>query len=247
MTGYTVNSDPKKEINVFDTTEQLAEFVGNIWKHGTNTLALNTFYTIALSGGSTPIKIFQYLAENFRSKIVWTRLKFFWGDERCVPPEDVDSNYRLAKESLFSKLNLRNENIFRIHGESDPKKEAIRYSKILNKELSTTHDLPKFDFVLLGMGEDGHTASIFPHQIQFFYSKRYCEVAQHPISNQKRITITGSIINNANTIVIAAVGRSKAEKVTEVFKGANQYPVSLVSPSYGKLIWLLDHESASFL
>lgn len=248
--GYTVNSNPKQEIKVFQTTEQLAEFIGSIWQNGTKNLKLNSFYSIALSGGSTPIKIFQYLAENFQNRIEWTKIKFYWGDERCVPPEDDDSNYRIAKENLFNIVKLKSDNIYRIHGESDPPKEATRYTNILRKELTSSNGLPKFNFILLGMGEDGHTASIFPNQIELFHSQIYCEVAQHPISHQKRITLTGSIINNADTITIAAVGKSKAEKVADAITKrdqANQYPVSLVNPSHGTLIWLLDRESASLI
>lgn len=208
------------------------------------------FYLIALSGGNTPVKIFKHLAEHFKGSVDWSKIKFFWGDERCVPADDDESNYKSAKENLFDLLNIPAENIFRIKGEEEPEMEAQRYSDVLQNELQMENGIPKFDFVLLGLGEDGHTASIFPYQINLFDSPNFCETAVHPISGQKRITITGQIINSANTTAFMAVGKSKAEKVYEIINktgSSKAYPASLVKPNSGKLLWLLDKESAEKL
>lgn len=244
-----VNSKAIEEI-VFDNTDELSAFLGNFWKEKTENLKENEYYSIALSGGSTPIKIFTYLSENFKDKIDWNKIKFFWGDERCVMPNHSDSNYKLAKDNLFNHIHLDKKNIFRIEGEVDPYVEAKAHSKILENNLKIENGFPVFDFILLGLGEDGHTASIFPHQIELFNSPNYCEVAQHPDSGQKRITITGNVINNAKTIAFAVIGKKKALKVYEILNNkasARQYPAALVNPNNGNLIWLLDQESAKIL
>ena len=140
--------------------------------------------------------------------------------------------------------------IFRINGELDPDNEAKEYSKILETNLPLKNGYPKFDFILLGLGEDGHTASIFPYQIEIFNSVNYYEVAEHPVTGQKRITITGNIINNAETVMIAAVGKNKADKIFEILnkkKSADLYPAKLVEPKSGNLFWLLDKGSAKRL
>ena len=237
-------------VKVFRNTDEISEFLGNFWKQKIDELKSNKFYSIALSGGNTPIKIFNYLSENFNDKIDWSRIKFFWGDERCVPPSNNDSNYKLANDYLFRNINLDESNIFRIKGESDPIEEAKAYSKIIEANLPIANGYPKLDFILLGLGEDGHTASIFPHEIELFNSQNYCEVAVHPVSGQKRITITGKIINNAETVVIVAVGKSKADRIFEIISKteiANNYPASLVNPINGIVNWFLDVESSSRL
>ncbi|NOX67386.1 MAG: 6-phosphogluconolactonase [Chlorobi bacterium] len=236
-----------KEIKIFENTDELSEYLGIFWKEKIDRLEENKYYSIALSGGKTPIKIFDYLSENFRDKIKWNKIKFFWGDERCVSPTDPESNFKLAKDHLFDQIDVNTTNIFRIRGELDPGNEAKEYSKILEINLPLKNGYPKFDFILLGLGEDGHTASIFPNQIELFNSTNYCEVAEHPVTGQKRITITGNIINNAETVMIAAVGENKADKVFEILnnkESANLYPANLVNPKSGNLFWLLDKGSA---
>jgi len=239
-----------KKIKIFNNTDELSEFLGNFWKQKIDELEENKYYSIALSGGNTPIKIFTYLSENFKYKIEWSKVKFFWGDERCVPPTDSDSNFKLAKDYLFDQVGIAETNIFRIKGESNPSGEAKDYSRIFEDNLHLENGNPIFDFILLGLGTDGHTASIFPHQIELFNSSDYCEVAEHPHTGQKRITITGNIINNAETVVIVAVGKNKAEKVYEILNKtelSSNYPAMLVEPKSGNLIWLLDEESAERL
>lgn len=205
---------------------------------------------IALSGGSTPKVVFDELAGNFQEDIDWGGVHLYWGDERCVPPDHDDSNYKMTVEHLLSKIDIPEENIHRIYGENDPEEEARRYADLIEAQLPMEHSIPRFDLVILGMGDDGHTASIFPHEIDLWYSKRYCEVANHPDSGQQRITITGQIINNATLVAFLVTGKSKAEKVKEILgeeNGAETYPASLVKPTDGKLIWFLDEEAATGL
>lgn len=239
-----------KKNKIFKNIDELSELLGNFWIEKIDELEENKYYSIALSGGNTPLKIFDYLSENFHDKIKWNKIKFFWGDERCVPPIDSESNFKLAKDYLFNHIGINETNIFRIKGELNPINEAKDYSKILETNLPVENGYPKFDFILLGLGEDGHTASIFPHEIELFNSTNYCEVATHPLTGQKRITITGNIINNAETVIIIAVGKNKADIIYEILKKkepSSLYPVQLVNPKSGSLLWLLDKESAKEL
>lgn len=202
--------------------------------------------TVALSGGSTPKIVFDLLAEKHQD-IDWSKFYFFWGDERCVLPKDEQSNYKMTVDHLLSKVSVPDANIFRIKGENDPTQEAIAYSQLLKDQLLEINGIPQFDLVILGMGDDGHTASIFPHEIELWHSKNYCEVATHPDSGQKRVSITGSIINNAQTVAFLVTGASKEEKVKTILnkeEGYLQYPASLVNPVSKNLHWFMDEDAA---
>lgn len=205
---------------------------------------------VALSGGSTPKVVFDYLAANFTDEIDWSKVYLYWGDERCVPPTDSESNYKMTVDHLISKVAIPAENIFRVLGENDPSEEAVRYGKLLDQQLPLANGIPQFDLVMLGMGDDGHTASIFPDSIQLWDSSHNCEVATHPDSGQKRVTITGRLINNAKRITFLVTGANKAEKVYEIVKeegNFRSYPASLVNPASADLIWYLDQEAATKL
>ncbi len=202
---------------------------------------------IALSGGSTPKIVFDELATNFQEDIDWSNVHLYWGDERCVPPEDDDSNYKMTVTHLISKIDIPEENIHRIKGENNPEYEAKRYAELLDERLPKAGGIPQFDLVILGMGDDGHTASIFPHEIELWNSEKYCEVAVHPDSGQKRITLTGGIINNADTVVFLVTGSNKTEKFNEIknqMGNYKSYPASLVNPESGRLLWFLDEAAA---
>ena len=205
---------------------------------------------IALSGGSTPILIFKELAAAYKNKIDWSRVHFYWGDERCVPPTDMDSNFGMTAEMLLSKINIPWENVHRIKGEEPPEEEAKSYSDLLTARLKVKNETPCFDLVILGMGDDGHTASIFPHELPLWNDERNCVVATHPDSGQKRISITGKVINNAQTVAFLITGSNKAAKLAEIHNKAgdfNNYPAALVAPESGDLIWFLDKEAAAQL
>ena len=207
-------------------------------------------FHVALSGGSTPKIVFDVLAENFADKVDWSKVHFYWGDERCVPPSDDESNYKMTVEHLFSKIEVPKENINRILGEKDPKGEALRYANLLEIDLDRVEGVPQFDLVILGMGDDGHTASIFPHEIELWDFEDHCLVATHPDSGQKRVSINGKVINTAKEVAFLVTGESKAEKVEAVVEkteGSEAYPASLVNPSSGNLIWFLDEAAASKL
>ncbi len=208
-------------------------------------------FTIALSGGSTPKLLFALLAqEPYSKKIDWSKVHLYWGDERCVAPNHADSNYKMTNEQLLSKVAIPTENIHRVFGESNPEEEAIRYSNEVKNGLHSSNNLPIFDLVMLGMGDDGHTLSIFPHQMELLESDKICEVATHPQSGQKRVTLTGTIANNAKTVAFLATGKNKAEKVFEILKQQkdwNKYPSSYINPSNGELYWFLDEDAAALI
>lgn len=219
-----------------EVAEQFSEFLAERIKQTKGKL------NISLSGGSTPKVVFDHLAEKF-SLLDWSKVNFFWGDERCVPPDDEQSNYKMTVDHLFSKIEIPKENIYRIKGENHPDEEASSYSETLNKVLPTVNDIPEFDLIILGMGSDGHTASVFQSNIHLWDSSSNCEVAVHPESGQQRVTITGKVINQAKEVAFLVTGADKKEKGDTILKGdeiSKSYPAGLVNPSSGKLYWFLD-------
>ncbi len=207
--------------------------------------------TLALSGGNTPKALFDYWIKNHRNNVSWERVLFFWGDERCVPPTDNESNYKAAKEHLLEPLGIPKNHIFRIRGENIPEEEAKRYAEVLERELSHVDGMPSFDILMLGMGDDGHTASIFPHEIDLWKHDASCVVGTHPSSGQKRVSISGRTINAARRIVFLVTGEAKKEKVQQIIEhpGESQkkYPAALVKPVDGELFWFLDEAAAASL
>lgn len=206
--------------------------------------------TISLSGGSTPKSLFDYWSKNHASDIDWDKLYFFWGDERCVPPTDSESNYKMTKDHLLDHVPVPEQNIFRIKGENDPAEEAVSYSALLEKELEMVNGIPSFDLVVLGMGDDGHTASIFPYEMHLWDSDKHCIVGTHPDSGQKRVSLSGTTINNAKNIAFLVTGAGKAEKVKEIVGGgedSEKYPAARVEPASGNLFWFMDKEAAKLL
>lgn len=199
--------------------------------------------TIALSGGSTPKILFDLLAKEFQNDFDWSKIHLYWGDERCVPPTDSDSNYKMTVEHLLSKIQIPEENIHRVLGENEPQGEAERYSNELKASLPISNELPQFDIITLGMGGDGHTASIFPHEMELMTDNRICAIGINPDSGQQRITITGPVINNAKAVCFLVTGSSKADKVDQIFNQEGDYldyPASHVHPIDGDLKWFLD-------
>jgi 6-phosphogluconolactonase len=205
-------------------------------------------FNIALSGGQTPKKLFKTLVKKHSDSIPWNRVHFWWGDERCVSPDSDESNFRLANENLFLKIALPARNIHRIQGENNPEIEAKRYSEELMKHLEVSEKVPVFDLVLLGMGEDGHTASIFPGRLDLTHNENFCAVAEHPETGQKRITLTGAVINNAKNIFFLVTGESKAARLSEIMNNeevARQHPAYYIEPRNGTLTWFIDEQAAS--
>jgi len=206
-------------------------------------------FSVALSGGTTPKLLLSILGTHFSEKVRWNYVHFFWGDERCVPPHDPMSNYGMTDEVFLRKIQIPPENIHRIRGEENPEHEARRYAGEILGTAVHRHSLPVFDLIILGVGEDGHTASIFPGNDKMLESREICEATLHPESLQKRITLTMPAINNAEIIIFLVAGISKARIVTELIDnpGITSYPAARVEPAHGVLKWYLDMDSASML
>jgi 6-phosphogluconolactonase len=246
-----INKDLNKSVRIFDDPLDLAkkfarEIVGMIAESANRELP----FSIALSGGSTPELLYSVLGDQFPDSVKWDNVCFFWGDERCVPPDDPDSNYGMTRNALLGKINIPAANILRVRGEDDPANEAIRYSQVITEHTGRRNGLPIFDLIILGLGEDGHTASIFPENMAFLNSEKICEVAFHPASLQKRITITGRVINNGVKIVFLVTGNKKAgivEKIINKNSSSLNFPASWIVPAGGELIWMIDKEAASCL
>lgn len=204
-------------------------------------------FNILLSGGNTPTELFKRLSKKYAETIEWERMHLWWGDERCVSPENENSNFKQAYDYLISQVSIPEENVHRIKGENTPEEEAIRYAGEIKQNLNFRGDNPVFDLVLLGLGEDGHTASIFPDEIELFEDERICAVATHPLSGQKRITITGKVLNNANRVFFLVTGSNKSQRISEIMNdddAAKLLPAYYISPTNGELIWYIDEAAA---
>lgn len=234
------------ELKIYKDKQEVAEQFSAYFKEKAD---LGAFH-VALSGGSTPKIVFDVLAQKFSDEIDWSNIHFYWGDERCVPPTDDDSNYKMTVEHLFSKIEVPEANIHRVLGENEPNGEAMRYANLLEINLDRVEGVPQFDLVILGMGDDGHTASIFPHEIELWNAEDHCVVATHPDSGQKRVSVNGKVINTAKEVAFLVTGASKAEKVKAVVEkteGSEVYPATLVNPTSGNLVWFLDEDAAAGL
>ncbi|MFM9946455.1 MAG: 6-phosphogluconolactonase [Saprospiraceae bacterium] len=240
----------KKYIKIFNNIGELSQYFATLLADGVQNTPEGRFFSIALSGGSTPKVVFEYLAAHFAKEIAWDKVQVYWSDERCVPPDSPESNYRMAKESLLDQVPIPANQVFRMQGEADPAAEVVRYTEVVQESIPHSKGFPVFDLLMLGLGDDGHTASIFLHNSHLFYSERPFEVADHPQSGQQRITVTGQTINHANAVVFIATGAGKAEMVANVLAkkaGWEQLPAALVNPEAGRLVWLLDEAAAGEL
>lgn len=188
-------------------------------------------FNLALSGGETAKQMFALWVDEYKEKIDWNNIRFFWVDERCVPPTDPESNFGHARRLLFDPLHIQEEHIHRIHGEGEPGTEAMRYSRIVKEYLPRHGQFPYFDCIILGIGGDSHTASIFPDNLPLLTDSRNYAVSQHPETGQFRITMTGPIILNGSPLLVPVLGKTKAEAIEELKQGysaTNATPAAFV-------------------
>jgi len=208
---------------------------------------------VALSGGSTPKPLYQLLATMpYASQIDWSRVHLFWGDERCVPPQHPDSNYRMTRESLLDHIPIPTENVHRIRGEDDPHQAAAAYEQTL-RAFFGPEDPPRrsFDIVLLGMGPDGHTASMFPGTAASTESRRWVmPVHVERPRDMWRVTLTTVVLNAAADVALLVAGADKAARLHEVLeeRGEPRLPVQRIRPcGGGTLHWMIDKDAAAQL
>jgi 6-phosphogluconolactonase len=209
---------------------------------------------VAISGGTTPKNMFKLLADPagpFVATVPWDKLQLFWVDERCVGPDDPESNYGVARELLLSKVPILAENVFRMEGELDPEEAASRYESTLRNVMKLEGaESPAFDLVTLGMGPDGHTASLFPHTAGLDEMNRLVIANHVPQKETWRISLTWPVINQAAEVVFEVEGAGKADVLAEVLTGPRdpeRLPSQLIRPSNGKLLFLLDTAAAAKL
>ena len=209
---------------------------------------------VAISGGSTPQAAFKLLADPaqpFANTIPWDKLQLFWVDERCVPPDHPESNYGVCKKLLLDQVGIPAANVHRMEGELDPEEAASRYESTLRNTLKLEGaESPAFDLLLLGMGDDGHTASLFPHTEALHEMGRLCVANHVPQKDTWRITLTWPVINQASEVVFELAGPAKTAVVAEVFTGPRdpeRLPSQLIRPSTGRLLVQLDEIAAAKL
>lgn len=239
------------EIRVLTTPQELFEAAAEEVVHAAKeAVAQRGRFTIALPGGSTPKNLFNLLATNARTVLPWDRTFFFWGDERHVPPTDPDSNYRMAEETMLSKIPVAAGNVFRIPAENpDASAAAEAYEQTLRKFFQLgPGEVPIFDLILLGMGPDGHTASLFPGSAGLQEKSRLVIANWVDKLKTSRLTLTLPVLNAARCVTFLVSGTDKAAMLKTVLEEdapAEQYPSKLIRPNNGKLIWLVDRAAAS--
>ncbi len=230
-------------LTVFKSVDEISVAFSVLLEKGTvNAAKKNKHFHIALSGGSTPLKIFEKLTQN--RNILFDRLKIYWGDERCVPPDHPESNYGNAFNVFLKNVPIPASQIYRMKGENTPSQEKLKYASIL-KNMDIDNSIPSFDLVMLGLGEDGHTASIFPGDMEMFSTDKLVEETRHPESGQKRLTLTGKVLNNAKHVLFLVTGDNKSDVIQSIFNDqpeAKKYPAWYIRPS-GKLSWFIDQSA----
>jgi 6-phosphogluconolactonase len=212
-------------------------------------------FTIALAGGSTPKSLYTLLASNtasFREQVPWNKVHFFWGDERHVPPDHPDSNYRMVQERLLSQVPVPPENVHRIFTENpDPGKAADEYEQVLQDFFELREEkLPRFDLVLLGMGPDGHTASLFPGSNTIHEQTHLVAAPWVEKQNTYRVTLTPPVLNNALCAIFLVSGSEKSKTLQAVLEGdpePERFPAQIIRPKQGTLLWLVDQAAARLL
>lgn len=237
---------------LFNDSKELAEQLAKDFSAAVSEKAASGgSLTVALSGGHTPKTFFEVLADQYRDSIAWNNVVFFWGDERCVPPDNDESNFKMTNGALLSNIVIPSDNIHRVLGEDPPHNEALRYEQEIKEFIPlSANGFPRFDWIFLGMGSDGHTASLFPGAPTLEERDRVCVVAVRPETGQKRISVTFPVLNNAKRVSFLVAGDSKAPVLKEIMDSGGKplpYPASMVNPSDGVLEWYLDKAAAPWL
>lgn len=234
---------------VFDTPEQVAlaaaeKFVA----YAKEAVDRHHVFTVSLAGGNTPRRVYELLASDpFKNLINWSRVHLFFGDERCVPPQHPDSNYGMVHAALISKIDIPSSNVHQIIGEGNPEDNAAAYERELRTFFGEV-SWPRFDLVLLGMGEDGHTASLFPGSDAVEEESKWVVAIRMEQLKQDRITLTVPVLNHAAHVVFLVTGKGKARRFSEAVHGPRRpepLPAQLIRPLDGSLEWLVDKSVAS--
>lgn len=250
------SAGPARRVRCLEGTEQIARLTaGEFVRAGLAAITQRGRFFVALSGGVTPRQAFRQLASDpFRRQLDWSKVEFFWGDERAVAPTHHDSNYRMAREAMLDPLRIKESQIHRMRGEVDPLDVAAReYQELMARvfQVAASGPPPVFDLVLLGLGPDGHTASLFPRVPALQERVRWVLSTFRPGHlKQERLTLTFPVLNRARMVTFLVTGADKAEAVAQVLEGGGEAeppPARLVAPPAGQVEWLLDRAAASSL
>jgi 6-phosphogluconolactonase len=239
------------EISVFENAEEVARAAASSFVELSRAaIDAQGRFSVALSGGSTPKRAYQLLAsDEFKENVDWAKTHVFFGDERCVPPDDADSNYRMADEALLSRVSIPSRNVHRIMGEGD----AVANSRLYEDELQIFFDnaaWPRFDLMLLGMGDDGHTASLFPETEALAEMRAWVVANWIEKLGAYRITLSAPAINRSAHIAFLVTGASKAARLKEIIRGPREperLPSQLIRAESGTLAWFVDKAAAANL
>ena len=239
-----------RQIFVFDDASSLEEAVAReVVRTARNAVSRRGVCHVALAGGSTPRGVYARLSEEpHRGRIDWSKVHLFWGDERCVPPDDPKSNYRMAHEALLSKVPLHESSVHRIPIELGPERAAAAYEEEIRAVGGGA--VPRFDLILLGMGADGHTASLFPNTPALRQEPRLVAPTVAPSPPRQRVTLTLRAINAARKVLFLVAGGEKARTLARALEEGGQtsegsLPASLVRPPKGRLLWMVDRAAAT--
>ena len=235
------------DLVVLDKPADVAKALADLFVHcGDDAIAARGRFNVSLAGGATPKAAYELLGTpEYASKLDWSKVEVFFGDERCVPPDNPQSNYKMAKGAFLDRIGIPKANVHRIHGEDDPADAAMAYRSEL---ISRLGEEPRLDLVMLGMGPDGHTASLFPGTDPMEGDEMLARAVYSASQQQWRITLTPRVLNGARTVVFAVEGVGKASMLKQVREGPYdpvKRPSQIIAPRDGRLIWLVDRAAAS--
>lgn len=237
----------KGELHVFRTPDLLAEGIADaVVAAARDAIASRSVFHVALAGGTTPLGAYRLLArEPRRSQVTWESVRFYFGDERCVPPDDPQSNYGAARDALLAPLAIPSAHVYRMRGEIEPPAAAIEYARVLRDTLG---DAPRLDLCMLGIGADGHTASLFPGHDPSTDDDDLARAVYAESMRMWRLTVTPKVINNSREVLFGVAGREKSPALHAIREGTydpQRYPAQVVAPHTGRILWLVDAEAAS--
>jgi 6-phosphogluconolactonase len=237
------------ELLVFATPQDVAREVADAFVHDArDAIAARGAFSVALAGGTTPKAAYMLLAqEPAHSAVDWSKVRIFFGDERCVPPDNAESNYKMAADAMLNAVGIPAGNVYRMRGEIDPQTAAAEYASLLREKLG---EPPRFDLIMLGMGADGHTASLFPGSDPHQDEAQLVRAPYVEKMHAHRITLTPLVLNNARHIIVATEGLTKAPALYAVRKGPYDpkvHPIQVLAPVDGSLTWCVDRAAAAQL
>lgn len=238
----------------FSTPEEMTDTLCNDFRDYITALNLQKKrITLAFSGGNTPAAFFDKLAENQNvaaRRTDWSSVHVFWVDERCVAPGHPESNYTLAMNHLLNKIGIDKKQVHRIRGENEPAGEALRYEGEIRQVFNRDKGIPAFSWIFLGLGDDGHTGSIFPDRLDLIITESICATTRHPVTKQNRVTLTGPIIMKAERTSYLVTGQDKSTIIRQIINRepeAEQYPAFYIQSVTGRHDWYLDAQAAKQL